>query len=283
MGPRPFGRGRHVQVVEQAGAGCGLQWGRDLSAAEGMRVAGVYEPVCRLQWGRDLSAAEGSRRARRAISSTCFNGAATFRPRKANRVRGPRPDPPASMGPRPFGRGRDEYVVLGVVGVVLQWGRDLSAAEGMQTDMLSKMDISLQWGRDLSAAEGGAERLVIRPALLLQWGRDLSAAEGVRPSLHGVPQRVLQWGRDLSAAEGWYLSYSIKSDESFNGAATFRPRKGRRSFSARKSSTSFNGAATFRPRKGAVHAGSLMPPAMLQWGRDLSAAEGSRRGPATRT
>ena len=62
-----------------------------------------------------------------------FNGAATFRSRKAGLtdhvavhvVR-------ASMGPRPFGRGRppqkaqvDEYVIR------LQWGRDLSVAEGV--------------------------------------------------------------------------------------------------------------------------------------------------------
>ena len=61
-----------------------------------------------LQWGRDLSVAEGLRLPARAGSNTR-----------------------ASMGPRPFGRGRQrEYLLLSPKQVALQWGRDLSVAEG---------------------------------------------------------------------------------------------------------------------------------------------------------
>ena len=84
MGPRPFGRGRYTPP-----------WP-------------VHAVTVRLQWGRDLSAAEGGTTWRpRGSRAHGFNGAATFRPRKARQTPSPAPAPsPASMGPRPFGRGR---------------------------------------------------------------------------------------------------------------------------------------------------------------------------------
>ena len=59
-----------------------LQWGRNLSVAEGPESPPLIREIQRLQWGRNLSVAEGSRPAE--------NGAAH----------------PASMGPQPFGCGR---------------------------------------------------------------------------------------------------------------------------------------------------------------------------------
>ena len=41
---------------------------------------------------------------------------------------------------------------------------------------------------------------------------------------------------------------------------------------------SFNGAATFRPRKVVVWAALSHQWDQLQWGRDLSAAEGGKKG-----
>ena len=63
----------------------------------------------------------------------------------------------------------------------------------------------------------------------------------------------------------------------FNGAATFRLRKEarRRRRPCRKSS--FNGAATFRLRKAALAARGHAPRPLLQWGRNLSVAEGRSR------
>ena len=58
MGPRPFGRGRCDKAFER-GYNWGLQWGRDLSVAEGF-VDGIKDAeIPQLQWGRDLSVAEG--------------------------------------------------------------------------------------------------------------------------------------------------------------------------------------------------------------------------------
>ena len=88
---------------------CGmmLQWGRDLSVAEG--------PLLQQRRPQQRPASMGPRpfgRGRQVAprhkrhTPPSFNGAATFRSRKDHT--GPVPLPPrrASMGPRPFGRGR---------------------------------------------------------------------------------------------------------------------------------------------------------------------------------
>ena len=84
-----------------------LQWGRNLSVAEGdARPLMTWEQTV-LQWGRNLSVAEGAGRGLWPLQPACFNGAATFRLRKA---RAPRAARPKAQG--------------------LQWGRNLSVAEG---------------------------------------------------------------------------------------------------------------------------------------------------------
>ena len=130
MGPRPFGRGRKYPDNTWAGT-CQLQWGRDLSAAEG-QAQQPFSPghlVASMgprPFGRGRTA--GNAVSQRAARS--FNGAATFRPRKGggggNHSSAAKPlqwgrdlsaaeglcaaafecGRPASMGPRPFGRGR---------------------------------------------------------------------------------------------------------------------------------------------------------------------------------
>ena len=59
-----------------------LQWGRDLSVAEGPPWWIGSASTARLQWGRDLSVAEGPRPRGRGPIEAGFNGAATFRSRK---------------------------------------------------------------------------------------------------------------------------------------------------------------------------------------------------------
>ena len=227
MGPRPFGRGRGGAVPAPDGASV-LQWGRDLSAAEGRRRRRRRRRVASASmgprpFGRGRLAPTGGR----AWKCVCFNGAATFRPRKAivefypmslfasfngaatfrprkvgitktieQMTKGlqwgrdlsaaegsPRPtEPPApapaSMGPRPFGRGRPVHCP--------DWHWDRHASMGPRPFGRGRLaatqdggsDYQLQWGRDLSAAEGSARGVPRPTACLLQWGRDLSAAEG---------------------------------------------------------------------------------------------------------
>ena len=162
---------------------CGLQWGRDLSVAEGLfaRVHGRSRTP--LQWGRDLSVAEGPPHNRGLLPCACFNGAATFRSRKEGHHRQHEAHAHASMGPRPFGRGRE--ISSGEICTEvckLQWGRDLSVAEGCHAEIRRSMKARLQWGRDLSVAEGCFLLLAAVRLVGLQWGRDLSVAEGSAPS-----------------------------------------------------------------------------------------------------
>ena len=83
-----------------------------------------------------------------------FNGAATFRLRKAGACGAAEGGRPASMGPQPFGCGRASASLFGGRGLWLQWGRNLSVAEGAIVIKIAKVSTSLQWGRNLSVAEG---------------------------------------------------------------------------------------------------------------------------------
>ena len=70
----------HVYYTRRA---CVLQWGRNLSVAEGRAPCTAPRYSSALQWGRNLSVAEGlGRGAGRRVGMACFNGAATFRLRK---------------------------------------------------------------------------------------------------------------------------------------------------------------------------------------------------------
>ena len=179
MEPRPFGRGRSIR--------------------KRCRPAAPPASMGPRPFGRGRNAGFYPLRQRRQ----CFNGAATFRPRKDRRA--------------------ERYALKDGQ---LQWGRNLSAAEGSDIHARAKQKDWLQWGRDLSAAEGGMNFLRRVSRWSLQWGRDLSAAEGARHVGRGRCGRgasmgprpfgrgrlvvlhdrrdglLLQWGRDLSAAEG---------------------------------------------------------------------------------
>ena len=108
----------------------------------------------------------------------------------------------------------------------------------------------------------------------LQWGRNLSVAEGAISLPDALNYVMLQWGRNLSVAEGSGDRALACTPARFNGAATFRLRKGHQAMAGSWRAICFNGAATFRLRKG--HAGGTSRGASksLQWGRNLSVAEG---------
>ena len=107
----------------------------------------------------------------------------------------------------------------------LQWGRNLTVAEGLQaerkrTHALASMgpqldscgrrnpmtdadlDHRLQWGRNLTVAEGANMAVSIAPWVKLQWGRNLTVAEGRVTDDLGIYREMLQWGRNLTVAEG---------------------------------------------------------------------------------
>ena len=79
----------------------------------------------------------------------------------------------------------------------------------------------LQWGRNLTVAEGSVGTIVAIAEGKLQWGRNLTVAEGALPS-PAVPEALpLQWGRNLTVAEGSTSAGTCSATEGrFNGAAT---------------------------------------------------------------
>ena len=81
-------------------------------------------------------------------------------------------------------------------------------------------DGGLQWGRNLTVAEGGMRLRVRCSRALLQWGRNLTVAEGENLTSGTGPRRELQWGRNLTVAEGNKKQDDLKNRSSFNGAAT---------------------------------------------------------------
>ena len=63
-------------------------------------------------------------------------------------------------------------------------------------------ECSLQWGRNLTVAEGTKTTDDNDPTTGLQWGRNLTVAEGQVPPNAAVSTIRLQWGRNLTVAEG---------------------------------------------------------------------------------
>ena len=273
MGPRPFGRGRLASTV-RVGDRQGLQWGRDLSVAEGSACSNVRS------------------------YRTCFNGAATFRSRKAPCVGRQTPAVNSFNGAATF-RSRKVAIVLRFEPASrLQWGRDLSVAEGKQAHRMPDGLIGLQWGRDLSVAEGrwspsrqwpgsgfnGAA--TFRSRKEAEWppaqarprasmgprpfGRGrLTTARATRAARH-ASMGPRPFGRGRAPATGtmpstswlqWGRDLSVAEGSSGIGKAGGRH--------------SFNGAATFRSRKVPNYILADVLDGLLQWGRDLSVAEGA--------
>ena len=152
MGPRPNGRGK-----SPSGRGAA--------------------PLTMRQWGRGQTAAERKRGPTRRPCTTGVNGAAAKRPRKeevagsgaahrkarqwgrgqtaAESTCGRRSPPasPASMGPRPNGRGKTLLGALPCSASMRQWGRGQTAAESRTLNVSELLPLERQWGRGQTAAE----------------------------------------------------------------------------------------------------------------------------------
>ena len=154
MGPRPFGRGMFkVQAVNKSALWASMgprPFGRGMRQPFRLRVSSI-----RLQWGRDLSVAECARHVAFGQHRGRFNGAATFRSRNADALGAAIwPQGPASMGPRPFGRGMSisfllrREIVCCFNGAATFRSRNVWPRRPLRTRCMA-----LQWGRDLSVAE----------------------------------------------------------------------------------------------------------------------------------
>ena len=154
------------------------------------------------------------------------------------------------MGPQPFGCGRLKKQIQKERDIaMLQWGRNLSVAEGdnpapsqcrhcpasmgPQPFGCGRGDIAidrrgmiweLQWGRNLSVAEGAMGESGAAAAVASMGPQPFGCGR-LRTRLPLTLCLKLQWGRNLSVAEGEFEQIVLELRYRFNGAATFRLRK----------------------------------------------------------
>ena len=162
---------------------------RDLTASMGPQPFGCGRcstpfpppPIFELQWGRNLSVAEGGKPESTETEPVASMGPQPF---GCGRRRHGRRDPlcgRASMGPQPFGCGREEQAKDDDdKKPKLQWGRNLSVAEGVERAYVCDYHEAASMGPQPFGCGRGVASYSITPSVELQWGRNLSVAEGCR-------------------------------------------------------------------------------------------------------
>ncbi len=117
MGPPPFGGGKHRTVAAPLVAGGASMGPPPFGGGKPDRRACVGEQEIALQWGRRLSAVESLPASGWATGQLpCFNGAAAFRRWKVQLQGQGMNTEWASMGPPPFGGGKQDRRRAGVAG-----------------------------------------------------------------------------------------------------------------------------------------------------------------------
>ena len=218
-----------------------------MTVAEGAERLNLCAKNGELQWGRNLTVAEGMQgprcRPRTPFASMGPQLDSCGRIDAADNVLG---CAVASMGPQLDSCGRIE-LNPDRVGAIrrLQWGRNLTVAEGLKAASRLPADVLLQWGRNLTVAEGRGKAAGAQGQAKLQWGRNLTVAEGYEPLPTIVLTQLLQWGRNLTVAEG---ADSLHAGDALD-LASMGPQldscgRARRPAAAPAPPTRFNGAAT---------------------------------------
>ena len=232
MGPRPDGRGksrRRGEVCAQVGR---RQWGRGQTAAESCADEGKLHRALRV------------------------NGAAARRPRKADQSETATPrSAPASMGPRPDGRGK-----LPPTELLSPRRRCVNGAAARRPRKAARIPRA---PLPTCCVNGAAAR---RPR------------KAFRSTAAITCTKSRQWGRGQTAAERISrMSAHMRAWPGVNGAAARRPRKDTRRAPSTPDNRSVNGAAARRPRKGFTTREALAAADARQWGRGQTAAESWRR------
>ena len=182
MGPQLDSCGRPQNYTYLNRRQITLQWGRNLTVAEGTmpaRVGCVSDPA--LQWGRNLTVAEGTIWASLAPISL-----------------------DASMGPQldSCGRGDDADGPEGHKWT-LQWGRNLTVAEGcIQRAGQARRGIPASMGPQLDSCGRGCLPLSLGFGLSASMGPQLDSCGRSRSMGPPLRSPMLQWGRNLTVAEG---------------------------------------------------------------------------------
>ena len=177
MGPRPLGRGKWSAWP---GLPCRRprRWGRGLSAAESCSCGCCSHCPALRRWGRGLSAAESCL----AHGGGMIRGPASMGPRPLGRgkrlqcgLQGGGQG--ASMGPRPLGRGKRRRGIAGHAQVPASMGpRPLGRGKPLRLNNPQPFFFASMGPRPLGRGKGQNER-PFHARLSRRWGRGLSAAE----------------------------------------------------------------------------------------------------------
>ena len=295
MGPRAFARGDRSRSSPRRHRLRWLQWGRELSPAEIARRTADAVPFLRCFNGA------ASFRPRRyenfntdRTTAKSFNGAASFRPRRSITTKGIMAAAQvASMGPRAFARGDRTQSTAPRFGPVrfngaasfrprrsdppklaspqpteaaemklplpalenkgwLQWGRELSPAEMLGVEAATwRVEYASMGPRafargDLPKAPAAAPAPVasMGPRAFARGDTQVRAGSVVRNEVASMGPRAFARG-DVEGSE----SGAVQRRPSFNGAASFRPRRYASHGPQNPKGSRFNGAASFRPRR----------------------------------
>ena len=198
---RPWTEPKRARLSEKRNR---LQWGHGLAAVDGPGPGPTGTRRNELQWGHGLAAVDGwSPWPKCSAGGSRFNGATALRPWTVALGPRRRPPHPASMGPRPCGRGRNpsDRLALGDARG-LQWGHGLAAVDGAVRQARQANLISFNGATALRPWTGRSPCLAYGRICRLQWGHGLAAVDGRFNTGHPAAYPVLQWGHGLAAVDG---------------------------------------------------------------------------------
>ena len=278
----------------------------------------------RLQWGHGLAAVDGACPTMRATRHRSFNGATALRPwtaehgwpqpRKSSWLQwghglaavdgrceyGVIAEPtPASMGPRPCGRGRRPKSGRRRVPCMASMGpRPCGRGRRVNARNGDRAAAELQWGHGLAAVDGrspkqnppariwcfnGATALrpwtALAPSRCMPSWKCFNGATALRPWTDRIPAQRdgrrcgLQWGHGLAAVDGLVPDRVAELVEELQWGHGLAAVDGRFCAGGAVFACCFNGATALRPWTAAAlphHAAGEL----LQWGHGLAAVDG---------
>ena len=254
-----------------------LQWSRNFSVADWIRLSFWMPCSSPLQWSRNFSVADCGMQSRRITQILCFNGAATFQLRiVANTRRTARRPCQASMEPQLFSCGLCYTAVASWVDKRVASMEPQLFSCGLLlllTIWLMKFFL-LQWSRNFSVADCVPQIGSIWGGDELQWSRNFSVADCGKYPTTTTPSGWASMEPQLFSCGLNKLARGGRTPNSrFNGAATFQLRIACPKLVQSGVAMSFNGAATFQLRIVENIQQQQHQADGLQWSRNFSVAD----------
>ena len=201
MGPQLDSCGRNSLLYTDPAA-YALQWGRNLTVAEGGLWCGSGGSGSVLQWGRNLTVAEGG-----DGGPPCGGRCASMGPQldscgRATSRRAFLPRVRASMGPQLDSCGRRDVAEKQGDLNLLQWGRNLTVAEGRPPPSKTAPYGFASMGPQLDSCGRRNNDYANLAFVHASMGPQLDSCGRDAPCPKARAGPRLQWGRNLTVAEG---------------------------------------------------------------------------------